>query len=157
MNARTARLSGLLRVRRIQEEVARARLLADTAEENRLRMGLTRAEDRYAADGTPAPSGPRTLADFLSERRHGDALAGSVRLASGAVDTAVETTGASRQTWSAAAMRMTALERLEDRAVEADRLQELAAEQRSAEEVGSAGRRDAGSARVQEQAEEAGA
>ena len=150
MNARTSRLNGLLRVRRIQEEVVRARLIADTAEENRVRRGLQRAEERYAAETTPASTRPLNLADFLADRRHDDAMAGSVRRAAGALDDAVETTGMAREEWSVAAMKVTALERLEERAVEAARLEEMVAEQRAAEEVGSAIRRDAAAVRAEE-------
>lgn len=141
MTSRTSRLDGLLRVRRLQEEVARARLIADAAVERRAERALDEAVERYAAPAAEA-DGDLATPEFLAGRRRRQALAGSVRLAGTTVQEAIEVLDQSRTGWSDAAMRMTALERLEERAAEAARLERLAAEQRTIEDAGSAIRRD---------------
>jgi len=142
MTQRTSRLGSLLRVRRIQEDVARARLIAETSAQEEARRRLLVAEERYAVPGSLAAVAVQETREFLLERRHRDALAGSVRSAGRGVESAVEATGIARHGWSEAAMRVAALDRLEERAAEAARLEELATEQRTAEEAAAALRED---------------
>ena len=136
MNQRSSRLGSLLRVRRLQEDVARARLIAETSAEQEARSLLVAAEERYAGAG--AGAAVQETREFLAERRHREALAGSVRAAGREVESAAESTGIARQGWSEAAMRVAALDRLEERFTEAARLERLAAEQRTAEEASAA-------------------
>jgi hypothetical protein len=138
MNGRTSRLNTLLRVRRIQEEVGRARLAAEAAAERRAQQVLEQAHELYAAPEAKPPLAHETAPVFLSGRRHRGALAGSVHFAGAGVDAAAQVTALARHDWSEAAMRMAALERLEDRASEVERTERLATEQRTSEESSSA-------------------
>ena len=80
---------------------------------------------------------PTRLPDFLGTRRRHEALAGTVRVAGAGVTQAQSASDVARTAWSAAAMRLAALERLDERGREADRLARLAADQRTAEESAS--------------------
>jgi hypothetical protein len=159
MSARTSRLDTLLRVRRIEEETGRGRLAAAAHTERAARRLLEEASHQYAAatatataaatatgtgTGTVATCGtdvadvaPTALSDFLGTRRRHDALAGTVRVAGAGLTQAQSTSDLARTTWSAAAMRLSALERLDERGREADRLARLATDQRTAEESAS--------------------
>lgn len=139
MSRRTSRLSTLLRVRRIQEEIKRARLADEVAHERRAKQVLEQAHEHYAAPADPLVA-VETVHAFMAHRRHRVALAGSVRSAGAGVDAAANVTVLARHGWSEAAMRMAALERLEDRSREAARTELLATEQRTSEESSSAQR-----------------
>jgi flagellar export protein FliJ len=132
MSARTSRLDTLLRVRRIEEETSRGRLATAAHAERTARGTLEEAHQRYAAAAESAVAAP--LSDFLGVRRQHDALAGTVRVAAGAVVQAEGASDGARQAWTATAMRLAALERLDERGREADRQARLAADQRTAEE-----------------------
>jgi hypothetical protein len=134
----SSRLHTLLKVRRIQEEIRRGRLAGEVVAERRAEQELQQAYDRYALPAAEPLAALDTTKAFLGERRHKGALAGSVRAASAGADTAAEVTLYARAEWSEAAMRMTALERLADRAREAARTERLAAEQRTSDESASA-------------------
>ena len=134
MTGRTSRLNTLLKVRRIQEEIRRGRLAGEVSAERRAREALQRAHEQYAAPSDELLGVLATAPGFLAQRRHRDALAGSGRAASSGADTAAEVTLFARAEWSEAAMRMTALERLADRAREEARAERLASEQRTSDE-----------------------
>jgi len=145
MSARTSRLDTLLRVRRIEEETGRGRLAAAAHAERAARGVLEAASREYAVatDGV-APHDthavdvvPSALRDFLGTRRRHEALAGTVRVAGAGVTQAQSASDTARTAWSAAAMRLAALERLDERGREADRLARLATDQRTAEESAS--------------------
>lgn len=138
MSRRTSRLETLLRVRRIQEEIRRGRLAGEVMAERRALQMLEQAHDRYAVPVSDMVVTPETAQVFMATRRHRTALAGSVRVASAGADTATHVTFLARHQWSEAAIRMTALERLEDRAREAARTELLATEQRTSDESSSA-------------------
>ena len=138
MSARSARLDTLLRVRRIEEETSRGRLAEATRTERGARTRLERAHEQYAAPTSPegavgttvvslAVPTPVSLSSFLG---------GAVRLADGAAREATRAGEVARAAWSETAMRLAALERLDARVAEADRLDRLAADQRTAEESG---------------------
>ena len=160
MSARTSRLDTLLRVRRIEEETGRGHLAAAAHAERAARglleeasheyavatAGVATAVDATAVDATDgvARSGtdlvgvaPTALSAFLGTRRRHEALAGTVRVAGAGVTQAQSTSDMARTAWSAAAMRLSALERLDERGREADRLARLATDQRTAEESAS--------------------
>jgi flagellar biosynthesis chaperone FliJ len=75
---------------------------------------------------------------FVASRRRREALAVRVCDAGSGVEAAAEVTVVARHDWSEAAMRLAALERLGDRAREAESAQLLATEQRTCEESSSA-------------------
>lgn len=106
-------LEPVLRVRRIQEDVARARLVAAT-------VGLAGAEtvlqaslERYAAPTREA--GVRTSATWLADRDVRARTAASVAAASAARDAAERTVVSERGSLQAARSRVTGLERLDGR------------------------------------------
>jgi hypothetical protein len=141
VTSRKSRLDTVLRVRRIQEEIRRGRLAGEVVAERRAQEALAQAQARYAAP-TVAPMGaPGTTQVFIATRRHQSALAGSVLAADAGAGTAAQVTVLARHEWSEAAIRMTALERLEDRARESARTERLATEQRTSDESGSARQR----------------
>jgi hypothetical protein len=145
MTARTSRLDALLRVRRIEEETGRGRLAAAAHAERAAHALLEQASREYdlavdgaSAHGSNAPEvAPTALPDFLGTRRRHEALAGTVRVAGAGVTQARSAADLARTAWSAAAMRLAALERLHERGREADRLARLATDQRTAEESAS--------------------
>jgi flagellar biosynthesis chaperone FliJ len=121
------RLDTVLRVRKIEEDRAIAALAEANrslvAAEQQLEAGL----DRYR--GTPDVSGPVPAAAFLSVRGRQDLVAASVVAAGTGKLRAEAHVDIRRGEWSAAATRVAALERLDERrrdehAVEAQR-QEL--------------------------------
>jgi hypothetical protein len=138
MSPKTSRLSTLLRVRRIQEELRRAHLAGEVSAERRAQRLLVKAHERYAATAAEPALSPEPVAGFLSERHHRGVLAGAVSDAGTRVQTAAEVTVVARRDWSEAAIRLTALERLEDRALETAATERLAVEQRTSEESSSA-------------------
>ncbi len=136
--SRPSRLDTLLRVRRIQEELRRARLAGEVAAERGAQQVLEQAQEGYAAGAAEDLVVPETVLDFMAQRRHAGALAGSVFAAGISVGAAAQVTLLARHDWSEAAMRMAALERIEDRAREAASTERLATEQRTSEESSSA-------------------
>jgi flagellar FliJ protein len=138
MSPRKSRLSTLLRVRRIQEEISRGRLVAETVAERGTRLSLDQAHAQYAEPAGNGLSGddsePQSTEGFVAHQFHRGALAGAVRTALTNVEAAEQITVLARRDWSASALRMAALERLDDRAREAARHELLAAEQRTSEE-----------------------
>jgi len=141
MSRRTSRLSTLLRVRRIQEEISRGRLAAETAAERETHRTLEQAHLRYAAPADDDSVATQKTVGFVAHRVRRDALAVAVRAAVAGVDAAAQVTVLAKHDWSEAAIRMAALERLDDRAREAARTQRLAAEQRTSEESSAARQR----------------
>jgi hypothetical protein len=142
MSGRTSRLDTLLRVRRIEEETGRGRLAAAAHAERAAHALLEQASREYAVavdgaapqDANTPEVAPTALPDFLGTRRRHEALAGTVRVAGAGVTQARSAGDMARTAWSAAAMRLAALERLHERGREADRLARLATDQRTAEE-----------------------
>jgi flagellar biosynthesis chaperone FliJ len=140
MSQRTSRLSTLLRVRRIQEEIRRGRLGAEMAAERGTRNALRQAHQRYAAPAAEPLMEAESTRGFVAQRFHRVALAVAVRAAAASVDDAAQVTVLAAHDWTEAAIRMAALERLDDRAREAARKERLAVEQRASEESSSARR-----------------
>ncbi len=138
MSRRTSHLDTLLRVRRIQEEIRRGLLAREVMAERRALQTLEQADQRYAAPVAERAVTPEMTRVFMANRRDRGALAGSVRAASAGADAAAQVTFIARHVWSEAAMRMAALERLEERAREAARVELLATEQRTSDESSSA-------------------
>jgi flagellar protein FliJ len=139
MTRPASRLATLLRVRRIEEEIARARLGGAAAAETVAAQQVESAREDY--EDRPAVDADAGLPDFLWGRSRVEARAASLRHAAVALAGAAHETGVARGHWSESAMRMTAIERLSERAQEAARLARLAADQRTAEEISAAGGR----------------
>jgi len=138
MSRRTSRLNTLLRVRRIQEEIKRGQLAGEVAAERRAQQMLEQAQEVYVARAGGYVVAPETAHEFVAQRHYAGALAGTVCAAGTSVDAAAQVTVVARHDWSEAAMRMAALERLEDRAREVASTERLADEQRTSEESSSA-------------------
>ena len=129
-------LATVLRVRAIEEEVARGSLAQAVADEAEAAAAVARAGQAYDAAVAGSAVGP--VAGFLADRTYRAALAADASAAGGRRAVAASGVDTARQAWSAAAMRLSALERLRDRAGEAQRLELLAVDQRTAEETAAA-------------------
>jgi flagellar FliJ protein len=113
MKRYTFRLDQVLRVRRMEEEQARASLLAANAEVRRAGEQLRARTERYHT--MVAPTGPSQLTEFLAWRQLHQAAAAAVIDAGTAVAAADASAAERRDGWSAAAAKVTALERLDER------------------------------------------
>jgi flagellar biosynthesis chaperone FliJ len=127
------RLEAVLRVRRLQEEQARAALLqarrdeSEAQQEHRRRVGLLRLRARVTT-----PEGP--TAAFLAERDRRERLAGAVLASRAAELHAVQASGTRLRDWERAARDLATLERLDERQREEFVSEVLAAEQRATDE-----------------------
>lgn len=129
-------LATVLRVRGIEEQIARGQVAGALAAEALAVRVTELAAGAYGA--APDPTGQAPVATFLAERLSRTALARGVRDAGARQVAASEVVLGAREDWSAAAMRLTALERLAERAHEARRQELLAGDQRTAEETAAA-------------------
>ena len=129
-------LATVLRIRGIEEDLARGRLAGSVTAHHQASAATADAHTAYTA--ASADTGPLTSNAFLADRARRTAYAGSVLAASAVQAQAAEAVTASRSQWSEAAMRLAALERLAERAKEARRQRVLAADQRTAEETSAA-------------------
>ena len=102
---------------------------------NATAVDATDGVTRFGTDLTDAV--PTALSEFLGTRRRHEALAGTVRVAGAGLTRAQSDRDMARSAWSVAAMRLSALERLDERGREADRLARLETDQRTAEESAS--------------------
>jgi flagellar export protein FliJ len=107
------RLEPVLRVRRIQEEQARARLM----EANRdAAHAAARVEQRLTDyERAPRPAGVLTFEAYERAMFHLDAAAAAVGIARAAHRDAIVEVEARRAAWTEAKQRVATLERLEDR------------------------------------------
>jgi hypothetical protein len=137
MSRQTSRLTTVLRVRRLQEEISRGRLAAESAAERRAHLALEQAHERYSAPVAESMALPETTRAFVAQLSHRGVLAGAVRTGVARVDMAASVTVVARADWSAAALRKAGLERLDDRARMTALTERLSAEQRTSEESGS--------------------
>ena len=123
----------LLRVRRIEEEKAKAALaVANHAQ----RAAAATLEDRraYYASAAAQPDGETDLSAFRRAVAHGTAAARAVGIAAGALESSQRTTQQAMAATRRASMRTQGLEKLVERAKEARMKEMLAADQRTAEE-----------------------
>ena len=107
------RLDPVLRVRRNEEDLARAAVLAAQAVVAAELEQLSRRDAAYAQ--AHKPSGPVPAADFLYVQAHRKALAAAVLDQRKRVQQAEHGAEGARQAWTAAAARVGALERLDER------------------------------------------
>lgn len=127
------RLEAVMRVRRIQEEIERARMTvarADVARANELERRQT---DRYRAIVAATTSEAGT-ATFLAERGRMDRFRQSVVTSHDDVIVAANELGLRRDDWSLAAQRVSALDRLHDRHQQLHHFETLADEVRETDE-----------------------
>jgi flagellar export protein FliJ len=107
------RLESVLRVRRIQEDQARARLLTANVAAREAEQRVDARVSRYHAMDRPA--GVQQEAEFERTWFHLDAAAGAIDVAREHHIEAVAHVAQRRSEWSDASMRVAALERLEER------------------------------------------
>lgn len=108
------RLDSVLRVRRIQEDLARAQLLAANRDVLLATDALRARDSEYAAVDRPA--GQQSLDAFHLALFRLDSAAGAVRVARDARAAALDRAEERRVEWTAASQKVSALERLEERA-----------------------------------------
>jgi flagellar export protein FliJ len=118
------RLDTVLRVRRVEEDRAIAALAAARRKLDAAEATLQDTLDRYST--VPEPSGPMSVIELLRARAHQELVAASVVHAGAERLRAEAVVELQRKEWSAAAQRVAALERLDERrreehAVEAQR------------------------------------
>lgn len=107
------RMEQVLRVRRLQEDVARAGVAIARSAERDAEIVLASSNEYYMSLETPAEAADAT--SFLGQRDRGALRATGVRLAEGQLSTATEATAAAIEDWHATHQRVEALERLDDR------------------------------------------
>ena len=121
------RLEQVLRVRRLQEDMARAALMtAHHGARAAADVLNARIEDYSRAS---RPSGAQTYDDFNRTQSHLDNAAGAITAARGVYSQAVDVVDTRQHEWASARQRVAALERLEAR-----RREEHAIEVRRAED-----------------------
>ena len=108
------RLDSVLRVRRIQEDLARAQLLAANRDVHLATDALRARSDDYA--GAPRPAGTQSLDEFTLTMFRLDSAACAVQVANDAREHAIHHADERRVEWTAASQKVSALERLEERA-----------------------------------------
>ena len=113
MKRYTFRLAPVLRVRRNEQDVARAGVLAAVLRADAEAAALADRDRAYAA-GTSAHV-CRTAADFVFEQAHRAALGAAVLEQRRRLRDAEQEVEAARAVWTAAAARVGALERLDER------------------------------------------
>jgi flagellar protein FliJ len=134
-----SRLSAVLRARRAQESVAQGDLAKANAEVDRANARTAAREASMESWGAPA-SGSTTA--YLAAVAAGRALATALTDAIAAEDAARTEAAVNQDQLRAAAQRRRSVEKLVERAAEAGKREELAAEQRGTDEI--AGARHAG-------------
>lgn len=131
--AKNSQLDTLLRIRRLEEDMAKAGLAAANLAERQahelleVRRAAYRSHEQQASEASD-PSA------FLRARMSGSALGAGVIQAEKGCQEAQSETEAARGTMRTARMRTQGLERLVDRAAQARFQEMLAADQRTAEE-----------------------
>jgi flagellar export protein FliJ len=107
------RLEPVLRVRRIEEDLAVAALAASQREAAAAEARLANRLESYRSRSRPL--GIQTLATFAADRALAETAAASVVAAGAVRRSALEHVDEKRHAWSQAAARVSALERLDDR------------------------------------------
>ena len=113
MSARRDRIGSVLRIRRIQEEAQRGRLLLANVE---VASAAAVTEQRRSSYAEIVPlSDERPAAAFLADRAHRTASASAVLHAEGEEQAAGERKLVAQHAWTAAAREVDGVERLVDR------------------------------------------
>ena len=107
------RMAKVLRVRRLQEDAARAGIAVARTAQQRASDAVAGSYNHYRALSPTAPA--TTAAGFLGLRDQASFRATSVRLAEGHLQVAADATAQAVATWHVSHRRVDALERLDDR------------------------------------------
>lgn len=150
MSARQFRLAGVLRVRRLQEDLARAEVARATAEVARAAAEAAARHERAAARRPPDRA---SAGAYLASLLHGLTMASDAATASGAVTELEAVVDERRAEWQAAATKVKPLERLEDNHRAALRAADEKAAQAVSDEIAGA-RHDAKARRARHQAQQ---
>ena len=113
MKRYTFRMEQVLRVRRLQEDAARAGVAVARTAERQAEAALASSNEYYMS--LDIPTAPAAATSFLGSRDRGALRATGVRIAEGHLSTAVEATTQAVTDWRATHQRVEALERLDDR------------------------------------------
>ena len=113
MSARRDRIGSVLRIRRIQEEAQRGRLLLANVEVASAAAVTGQRRSSYAHLAVPTDERPATA--FLADRAHRTASASAVLHAQGEAQAAGERKLVAQHAWTAAAREVDGVERLVDR------------------------------------------
>lgn len=122
------RMEKVLRVRRLQEDAARAAVAAARRAEQQAQSALEASQAHYSSLTTAAPT--TSSVQFLALRERAAHRATGVRLSEGLRFVAAQETAASVHTWQESNRRVDALERLDER-----RREEYGIEARRAEDA----------------------
>jgi flagellar export protein FliJ len=133
MSRRTFRLDTVLRVRKAQEESARADLSRENRQVLEATAGRDRTQKRYRE--VPASSGPVSVSVFRREAANADLAAASLVDANVRLSLAEATAAVALRQWREAAQRVEALERLERRRLEELRLEDNRSETAATDEL----------------------
>ena len=106
------RMSKVLRVRELQEEMARAGVATARSAEQQAQVALDSSVDHYRSLDVAAP---QTAMAFLGLRDQASHRAGAVGVAQGNRRIAADATAAAVATWHESNRRVDALERLDER------------------------------------------
>lgn len=127
------RLETVLRVRRIQEEIVLAEMLTARAEMERSTVYEHQQRTRYFGIIHDSPT-ENNSDGFLAERGRMNRFLHNVLESQTGVANSTDLLNQRRETWSAAAQRVSALQRLHDRHQQSHRVDELADEVRETDE-----------------------
>ena len=127
------RMQKVLRVRRLQEDAARAGIAVARTAEQRASDAVVGSYDHYRALSTLAPA--TTAAAFLGLRDQVTYRATSVRLAEGNLHVAAEATAEAVSTWHVSHRRVEALERLDERRRDEHEIEARRAEDAAVDEI----------------------
>ena len=127
------RLETVLRVRRIQEEIVLAEMLTARAEMERSTVHEHQQRMRYLGIVHDSPT-EIDVGGFLAEQGRMNRFLHSVLESQTTVALSTDVLNQRRETWSAAAQRVSALQRLHDRHQQSHRVDELAEEVRETDE-----------------------
>lgn len=131
-SAREKQLDTLLRIRKLEEDLAKGELAKANAATRAAQARLERSRATYEHEVRPPES--CDVAGFRAHLAHMNSVAGLVRGAERGVDLAIEEAGLARGKVAAARVKSQGLERLVDKVRDAAFAEMLAADQRTAEE-----------------------
>ena len=127
------RMQKVLRVRRLQEDAARAAIAAARVVEQRAGDAVAGSHDHYRALSAPSPA--TTATGFLGLRDQASYRATSVRIAEGKLQVAAEATVESVSSWHVSHRRVEALERLDERRRDEHEIEARRAEDAAVDEI----------------------
>jgi flagellar export protein FliJ len=133
VSKRTFRLETVLRVRRAQEETARAELARENREVHSAATGRDTAAQRYRE--VPVSSGPVAVSVFQREAASADLAAATLLDAHTRLSLAEAQAAVALRQWREAAQRVEALERLELRRLEELRTDDARRESASVDDL----------------------